>query len=292
MKTQLVFDFFSLCQLKPIQIHPGVWQVYVDEALMKELDGWRAQARLLQFTFEQAKAETFGADLIAPGSYRYNSILEVAQKQGIFSQGQIPQEVFYEPNLRKKLLQNLGSHKRVYVLSNAVHYTQYLSLDIQVRQLGLTKHEWIERVFINLSTGEVLKLALPTQLVQGGKPPEKIIRKRRYGLKKAYLQACNEIESKIRRADQNWSEQAWQALEGEQERLKTFYEGNNSSPEYNAKKAELEQRLAPKIQMDALRGALMYVPVFYYRLVIVEPNGQEKTRSIYYDPINNLEELE
>lgn len=99
---QLVFDFFKLCSLNPVEIRKGVWQVQADDGLMKELDGWRSQGRLLQFTFDQRLAEIYGADLICPGSYRLNSILQVIRKQGRLSQAHIPHHYFHEPSIQRR----------------------------------------------------------------------------------------------------------------------------------------------------------------------------------------------
>lgn len=285
--AQLVFDFFDLCELNPIEIRQGVWQVQVDEALMKELDGWRAQARLLQFTFDKNKAETFGADFISPGSYRFNSILNVIQKQGILSHAHIPFEVFHEPNIRKKILNNLGSQKRAYVVNNAIHYTQYLVLNVAVQSIGLSKQNRIQKSIVDLSTGEILKFVPSAHLIRGGCPANATIRKRKFSLKRAYENVGTMIYNEIMAEDQTWIEQAWAKLESEQKQLDSFFEGASGTPEYLGKSKELENRFVPKIQIDAIRGAILYVPIFFYRLMVVEPDGKEKIQTIYYDPINN-----
>jgi len=291
--TQLVFNFLSLCKLEPVHIRQGVWQVQVDEALMKELDGWRAQARLLQFTFEQKLAESYGAELITSGSYRLNTILQVIRKQGVLSHAHIPHEIFHEPSIRKKVLQNIGFDRRAYVLNSALHYGQYLLLDINVTQLGLDKVESIHHTTINLSTGEVLNFTLPPHLIQGGTTvPKESVLKRKCSFKQAYANATASICSELNRGDQDWIKQANHKLASEKKRLAEFFEGTTTSSQYEAKLKELEHRLTPKIQMDAIRGAILYVPIFYYRLVVVEPGGKERIQNLYYDPISNREELE
>src|SRR5690554_1215107 len=134
---QLVFDFFNACNLQPVEIRNGVWQVQADDALMKELDGWRAQGRLLQFTFDQKAAEIYGADLICPGSYRLNTILEVIRRQGRLSQAHIPHHYFHEPSIRKKILSSFGTTERAYVVNSSMHYAQYLQYDILVIKKNL-----------------------------------------------------------------------------------------------------------------------------------------------------------
>ncbi len=63
---------------------------------MKELDGWRARGRLLQFTFEPRLAEMYGADLICRGgSYRFDSIVRLIRKQGLLTRTHIPPHHFF-----------------------------------------------------------------------------------------------------------------------------------------------------------------------------------------------------
>lgn len=290
--TQLVFDFFRLCKQEPVQIRQGVWQVQVDDALMKELDGWRAQGRLLQFTFDRKLAETYGADLICPGSYRLNTILQVIRKQGLLSQAHVPHHVFHEPSIRKKIIHDLGTRQRAYVVNNALHYSQYFLFHIVVTQLGREKKESIHNPIVNLSTGEVLKFAIPPHLLQGGSVQGASIRKRKCSFKRAYANAVAQISAELAQADHTWAERANDKLALEEEQLAKFFEGKTTSPEYKAKLQELQKRFAPKIQMDALRGAILYIPVFYYRLIVVDTNGKEKSQNLYYDPVSNLEELE
>ena len=72
---ELVFSFFQLLNLKPVEIRKGIYQVQIDDQLAKELDGWRAKGRLFQFTFDRKLAQSFGAELISPGSYRLDTII-------------------------------------------------------------------------------------------------------------------------------------------------------------------------------------------------------------------------
>jgi hypothetical protein len=290
--TQFVFDFFRLCNLEPMQIRHGVWQVQVGDALMKELDGWRAQGRLLQFTFDKRLAETYGADLISQGSYRLNTIIQVTRKQGLLSHAHVPHHIFHEPSIRKKVLQNVGPAQRAYVVNNSLSYGQYLLLHIAVSQLGLEKNESIHSAIVNLSNGEVLKFIIPPHLVQGGGVISHSIRKRKCSFKKAYANAVAQISAELSEGNLTWTRRARDKLAMETDQLAKFFEGQTTSPEYKAKLQELNKRFAPKIQMDALRGAILYVPVFYYRLVVVETNGKERIQNLYYDPISNLEELE
>ena len=41
------------------------------------------KARLFQFTFDRKLAQTYGAELISPGSYRLDTIVRLIQKQAV-----------------------------------------------------------------------------------------------------------------------------------------------------------------------------------------------------------------
>lgn len=285
---QLIFDFFKLCNLEPLEIRKGVWQVQAGDALMKELDGWRAQGRLLQFTFDQRSAEIYGADLICSGSYRLNSILQVLRKQGILSQAHIPHQYFHEPGIRKKIISGFGASERAYVVNCALRYAQYLQWEILVETWGLQKKESIHSVVVDLSSGKVLKYVFPFHLLKAGGVPSDMLLKRKCSFKQAYSNAAVYLQDIVGTGDHQWAEDAQSKLEQEETRLNEFFAGRIDSGEYKAKLLELRQRLAPTLRIDALRGALLLIPLFQYRMMVVETNGQEKSKNLIYDPIGNL----
>ncbi|MCK9525443.1 MAG: hypothetical protein M0R49_05900 [Limnochordia bacterium] len=283
---QLVFDFFTLLNLEPIEIRQGVWQVQADDALMKELDGWRAQGRLLQFTFEQRAAEMYGADLICQGSYRLNSILQVIRRQGILSQAHIPHEYFHEPSIRKKILGGFSASERAYVVNCSLQYTQYIQLEILVEARGLQKKESIHTVVVDLSSCKVLKFAFPHHLLKAGGVGADAVRKRRCSIKQALITASSHLQGTIV-SDIAWAQAAENKLAQEETKLRDFFQGRTESDEYQAKKQELQQRLAPVLTMDALRGAILWVPLYQYRLVVVATSGKEQSKTLTYDPVGN-----
>lgn len=285
---QLVFDFFKLCNIVPVEIRKGVWQVQADDALMKELDGWRAQGRLLQFTFDQHSAEIYGADLICAGSYRLNSILQVIRKQGVLSQAHIPHHFFHEPSIRKKILGGFGSIERAYVVNCSLQYAQYLQFEILVEAQGLQKKESIHTVVVDLSSGKALKFPLPYHLLKAGGIPKEMLRKRKCSFKQAFANATAYLHESIATGDHKWASEARHKLALEEEKLREFFQGRMESEEFATKKQELQQRLAPVLRMDALRGAIIMIPLFHYHLVVVENHGKEKSKSLIYDPISNL----
>jgi len=270
-----------------VEICPGVWQVKADEALMKELDGWRAQARLLQFTFERPLAEAYGADLISPGSYRLDTILNLIRRQGLLSRAHIPHLLFHEPSIRKRVLSSFQG-ERAYVLTSSLEFGQYLQLELSAAARGLQKKESLHTVVVNLSSGEVLKFAFPFHLLHPGGVESTLIRKRRCSLKRAYLQAAAYLSHLYAQQDQSWALEALDKLALEEAKLESFYQGQTSSPELTAKRRELQNRLQPVLAITILRGALLYIPLFRYRLVVVDQSGRERTRTVSYDPIANL----
>lgn len=291
--NQLVFDFFRLCKLNPVEIRKGVWQVKIDDVLMKELDGWRAQGRLLQFTFHQHLAETYGADLICPGSYRLNSILEVIRKQGVLSEARIPHHFFHEPSIRKKILSGFSFDQRAYVVNSSLQYGQYIQFEIAAEAQGLKKKESIHTIVVNLSTGDVLKIALPTHLlqIQNGTDPSVPVSKRKCSFRLAFLKAATTLIDTLAEGENDWAKIAHEKLALEKNQLTEFFDGRTFSDEFKAKKQELQNRLEPKLRINALRGAIILVPFFVYRLVIVDQDGREKTRNLIYDPITNQQFL-
>ncbi|NMB19900.1 MAG: hypothetical protein GX979_03470 [Firmicutes bacterium] len=284
---QMVFDFFKLLHLEPVEIRKGVWQVQADDDLMKELDGWRAQGRLLQFTFDKKAAEMYGADLICPGSYRLHSIVQVIRRQGILSQAHIPHQYFHEPSIRKKVLSGLGAEGRAYVVNCSLPYAQYLQFEILVEEKGLQKKESIHTVMVDLSSGRVLKFAFPYHLLRDGGVGIEAIRKRKLGFKQAFLRATEHLQEIIEATDHTWAREATDKLTLEEAKLREFFQGNSDSNEYRAKEDEIKQRLAPTLTMDALRSALLLIPLYQYRLVVVPTRGKEQSKTLTYDPVSN-----
>lgn len=258
---------------------------------MKELDGWRAQGRLLQFTFDKDLASAYGADLISPGSYRLNTILQLIRKQGILTRAHIPHHFFHEPSIRKKILASFSTGKRAYVVNSSFPFSQYLQLEILVETQGLQKKESLHTVVVNLSSGEIIKFAIPHHLISPGGVAEELVLKRKCSLKKAYLSATEHIKATLAAEDQTWATEALAKLAKEEEKLRAFFQGQESGETFAAKKNELNRRFRPTVQMDALRGAILFIPCFSYRLMVVETNGQEKTRQVTFDPIANWSDL-
>jgi len=289
---QLVFDFFKLCNLDPVEIRKGVWQVQADDSLMKELDGWRSQGRLLQFTFDQRLAEVYGADLICPGSYRLNSILQVIRKQGTLSQAHIPHHYFHEPSIRKKIMGALGAAQRAYVVNSSLQYAQYMEMEILTEARGLRKKESLHTVVVSLSSGKVLSFPFPTHLLKAGGVPQDAVRKRACSFKQAFANAAGHLHEMLAQGEQEWAQAARDKLMLEEEKLREFFVGDTDSEEFQAKKEELHRRLGPVMRMDALRGAILFIPLFHYRLVVVDVDGSEKGKNLTYDPIGNLQELD
>lgn len=288
---QITFDFFKLCNLTPQEIRKGVWQVQIDESLMKELDGWRAQARLLQFTFDQNLAESYGADLICSGSYRLNTILEVIQKQGIFTHLHIPYNVFHEPSIRQKILNELGTNNKVYVVNCSLAYEQYLQIKILATTSGTEKKESIHTLNVNLSSGDVLKFAISAHLIKAGGISGTEIRKRKCSFKQAFSNAVEYLINAPQFSNPQWTKEAWKIFYREKEKLQDFLEENNNDELHELKIKELKNRYAPKLQLDVLRGAILFSPVFFYKLILIKPFGQEVSKTVFYDPISNLCEL-
>jgi len=289
---QLVFDFFALCGHRPIEVCPGVWQVKADDGLMQALDGWRAQGRLLQFSFQRDLAEAYGAELISPGSYRLNTILRLVQGQGLLSQAHIPHHLFHEPGIRKRVLAECAGTGRAYVLTSSAHFGQYLQLELSAQARGLQKKESLHTIVVNLSSGEVLKFAFPFHLLQAGSVPTEQIRRRKCSLKQAYLKAAAHVSELWSQDDQSWVEQALGKMAEEEKKLREFYQGRTSTAEFTAKLQELRGRLHPGLSIRALRGAILFTPLFSYRLVVVSASGRERVCTVMYDPIANLRELD
>src|SRR5690554_5072857 len=154
--AQLVFRFFQLLGLEPVQIRKGIWQVHLPEPLAKELDGWRAKERLFQFTFEKKLADAYGAELISPGSYRLDTILTAIRKQATLTHAHLPLDVFYEPTIRRKVLHQLEatlSSARLYLLNQTTTYVTYLFLVMRISFITHQMSEIIETPVVDLSTG-------------------------------------------------------------------------------------------------------------------------------------------
>lgn len=289
----VVFEFFRLCKLEPLEIRKGVWQVQIDDVLMKELDGWRAKGRLLQFTFDKKLAETYGAELIGPGSYRINSILELIRKQATLSHAYLPHTVFHEPSIRRKVTQRLGDERasKVYVLTNSLLYDEYLWMVMSISFVTHQKEEQIQTPLVNLASGKLLSFSIPTHLFCSGRPPSENISRRKTTYKQAYTSVYHHLTQEVSLMDSTWATEALDRLQEERSKLEAYYEDHLDEQKRAEKTRELIKRASPKVQIRAIRGAVLYIPLFQYRLMEVLKNGQESIRTIYYDPVSNsLEE--
>lgn len=284
---QLVFKFFQLLDKEPIQIRRGIWQVFLDEPLAKELDGWRAKERLFQFTFDRKLADTYGAEFISPGSYRLDTILQAIRKQAALSRAHLPHELFHEPSIRRsvedRLLQS-NSGVRYYVLNLDNSFAPYLWLVSQVSYITHQRRDELVGHCINLCTGRVMVPPISNHLFIGGAPNTSHIRRRRLSYKQAYKNLCQHIASELEEKDQTWAEEAWEALQKEEEKLARFYEGSDSE-ELESKKAMLRENHAPRVMVRPVRGALLYIPNFTYRLM--EVGLTERILNITYDPLTH-----
>ena len=156
---ELVFSFFQLLNLKPVEIRKGIYQVQIDDQLAKELDGWRAKGRLFQFTFDRKLAQSFGAELISPGSYRLDTIIRVLQKQAVLSVGYLPHDVFYEPAVRMKVLDRLlqNPESRFYVIDHRLRYGPTFGSRLESRT-AYEKSEELRKALIDLISGKVVNM--------------------------------------------------------------------------------------------------------------------------------------
>jgi len=285
---QIVFDFFSLCKLKPLEIRKGVWQVHVPEELARELDGWRAKGGLFQFTFDKRLADNYGAELISAGSYRLDSILKVIRDQAVLADAYLPASVFYEPNIRHKLLDKMhyaNTGKRYYVLDQRLVYGLYFWFILQVSHLAYEKREVIKKPLVDLSTGNVLNYEIPEHLLRAGCPEGSTAYKRRLSFKKAYERLQEQMTTELEMADTSWALEALKQLEDEKQQIEEFYGEHEDQEQKELRLHELFERCGPKIQVRPLRGATLYLPQYEYKVMEVGP--KETVYSVSYDPVSN-----
>lgn len=287
--AQLVFRFFQLLGLEPVQIRRGIWQVVLPEPLAKELDGWRAKERLFQFTFDRKLADTYSAELITPGSYRLDTILQAVRKQAALARAHLPHEFFHEPSIRKSLLDRLAHQAvgplRYYVLSLDNAFSPYLWIISQVSYVTHQRRDELYSHWIDLCTGQVTAPPISNHLLVGGPPNSNLIRRRKITYKQAYGNLCQHITNELTEQDQTWADEAWNALKEEKRKLADFYEGDATPDELAAKQRILEENHAPRVMVRPIRGALLYVPSFSYRLV--EVGQSEQVRRVIYDPLTH-----
>lgn len=173
--AELVFTFFRLLGREPVQIRKGIWQVFLDASLAKALDGWRGKERLFQYTFDRRLADTYGAELIAPGSYRLDTILQAVRNQARLSRAHLPHDLFHEPSIRSSLFQRLvgkaGSSIRLYVLNLERSFSPYLWVVSLVSRITHQRSDAIHHSCVDLRTGRVTPLPISNQLFVGGLPP-------------------------------------------------------------------------------------------------------------------------
>ncbi len=284
----LVFDFFQLCELKPIEIRKGIYQVQVHDELAKELDGFRAKGGLFQFTFDKKLAENYGAELINPGSYRLDSIIKVIQKQAVISSGTLPHHVFYEPAIRRKLMEKLSLKQpgfRWYVLDHQLKFGPYFWFTLRVTYLAYEKTEEILKPLVDLASGKVVGHEIPGDMMEEGAPSDEQIYRRKLSYKQAYHCIQKELTSEFQYSNPAWAKTALEKLAEEKQQLEEYFKDNLESEEQNKRISELMARAKPRIQVRPLRGAFLYLPKFDYR--IMQVGAVEQINRIIYDPVSN-----
>lgn len=287
--AELVFTFFRLLDREPLQIRREIWQVFLDESLAKELDGWRAKERLFQFTFDRKLADTYGAELISPGSYRLDTILQAIRKQALLARAHLPHELFHEPSIRASLFQRLmpkgGLPTRLYVLNLEKSFSPYLWIAAQISFITHHRRDILHTSCVDLCTGRVAPLPISNHLFVGGPPPSGQVRRRSLSYKQAYANFCRHITEELETQDQSWAEEALKILAEEQAKLNRFYEGSPNQEELAAKQRALAENYAPRVLVRPVRGALLYVPSFTYKLM--EVGQAERVFQATYDPLTH-----
>lgn len=276
---ELVFKFFQLCNLKPVEIRKGIYQVQIDDHLAKELDGWRAKARLFQFTFDQRLAQTYGAELISPGSYRLDTIVRLIQKQAVLSSGHLPHDVFYEPFIRRKILDRLKIQhpaSRLYVLDHCLRYGPYFWVTLRITYLAYEKHEEIRKLLVDLVSGKVVNYEIPADMLKPGFCSPDLQYRRRISFKQAYQFLQQEIIHELKYRDPSWAITAVQELAKEHEKLEEYFRDLPDSGQRNLRIAELMARARPRVQIRPLRAALLYLPKIEYRIMVAGTTEKNK----------------
>ncbi|HOB07857.1 MAG: YqhG family protein [Limnochordia bacterium] len=288
---ELVFSFFQLLNLKPVEIRKGIYQVQIDDQLAKELDGWRAKGRLFQFTFDRKLAQSFGAELISPGSYRLDTIIRVLQKQAVLSVGYLPHDVFYEPAVRMKVLDRLklqNPESRFYVIDHRLRYGPYFWITLRVTYLAYEKSEELRKALIDLISGKVVNYEIPAELLKPGFCDPMLQYRRRLSFKQAYQNLQQEIIKELEYQDPAWALTAARDLAQEQAKLEEYFRDLPDPKQRKLRIQELMDRARPRVQVRPLRAAILYLPKFEYRIMQVDTS--EKINRITYDPVSSQHE--
>jgi len=289
---ELVFQFFKLCKLTPIEIRKGIYQVHIDDQLAKELDGWRAKGGLLQFTFDKKLAETYGAELISQGSYRLDSIVRLIRKQAILSCGYLPHDVFYEPEIQNKIMEKLRIQHpftRWYILDHQLRYGPYLWFTVRFTYLTYEKREEIRKFLVDLVSGRVLNYEIPADLLKPGTCDSNLCYQRRLSYKQAYQRLQQLVIEELKYTDASWAIQANAKLEQERVQLEQFFRDSPNPEQLQRRLEELMNRAKPRVQIRPLRAALLYIPKLEYRVMRVDT--EEKINRITYDPVSSQYEI-
>ncbi|NMB38296.1 MAG: hypothetical protein GX994_01840 [Firmicutes bacterium] len=289
----LVFQFFKLCSLKPVEIRKGIFQVHIDEQLAKELDGWRAKGRLFQFTFNKQLAETYGAELISYGSYRLNALIRLIKKQAILASGYLPHNTFYEPAIRSKILNRLEIKQpgyRWYLIDYKYVYGPYLWFTVLLTYLAYEKREELRKIPVDLVNGKVVNYEIPADLLKPGTIADKQPQyRRKLSYKQAYTRLQEELTEQLSFSDPAWAIIAAEQVEAERTQLEDYFQSLPDSKQKNIRIAELMKRAKPRVEIRPLRAAYLYLPKLEYRIMQVGNRG--KINRIIYDPVSNQYEV-
>ena len=101
--------------------------------------------------------------------------------------------------------------------------------------------------------------------------------------KQAYSLLCQHIARELEDQDQSWAEAG--VSREEQAKLARYYEGTGDQEQLAARQKALAENYAPRVLVQPVRGALLYVPSFNYKLV--EVGRAERVFHATYDPLTH-----
>ena len=267
--VELIMQFFKLCNLEPVEITSGVWQIEITTDMARELDGYGAKGGLFQFTFEKELAEKYGAELISPGSYRLDSFLKYIRKQATYSTACLPIHTFYEPSIRTKLLNKLAAtnrNSRFYVIDYSYKYAPYFMLVVKLSYLAYEKREKIRKLIVDMVSGNIINYDIPEQLFKNGSPDTNCY-KRKLSYKKAYERIQEFLTNDLAMEDPSWAKAAKEQIHQDRQRLEEYYKDSEDDIAKERRLQELMERTFPRVKILPTRAATLYIPKLEYKVM-------------------------
>lgn len=225
-----------------------------------------------------------GAELVTPGSYRLNWLIDGIRRRGALTKQCVP----YHTNLRKwqKEIQPLLPMGFPFFFFHhpELHYRPYLLTNFLISYRTDERRDELFAVGLDLISGEILPTLqgeLQKQTLTDRMPTAHTL-KEVIPVKEAIAICKNQAAQQMQKRDPGWIADAQDRFLTELACLQRYYGENQDSESYWSRSAELHNKFRPRVTLSWINLALLYLPEITYTLQSL--NG-EPLPTILYHPV-------